>query len=74
MIFDIYFILGCVGVLLLVLAYYFLSKKKLKTNYVLYHLLNLFGAAGIIISTFATQSWPAFALGLIILIISIFYI
>jgi hypothetical protein len=76
MIFDIsiYSVLGWVGVIILVLAYILFSTKRLKINYVLYHLLNLFGAAGLIISTFVTQSWPALALSVIILAISIFYI
>jgi hypothetical protein len=71
MILDIYSILGWIGMILLLLAYFLLSTKRLKINYVLYHLLNLFGAAGIGISTFVTHSWPAMALNIIWIIIAI---
>ncbi|MFH1503400.1 MAG: hypothetical protein ABIE36_01965 [Candidatus Diapherotrites archaeon] len=74
MIFDTYSILGWVGVVFIILAYIFHSNKKLKGDYVLYHLLNLFGATGIAISTFITESWPALTLSLIFWAISLFYI
>jgi hypothetical protein len=74
MIFDIYSLFGWIGMVLLMLAYFLLSKKKLKSNYVLYHLLNLFGATGIIASTLVTQSWPAMALNIVWAIIAIFSI
>ena len=72
--FDTYSLFGWVGIAFIILAYVFLSTGKLKTNYVLYHLLNLFGAMGLIVSTFTTHSWPAFTLTLILVGISIFYI
>jgi hypothetical protein len=71
---NIYSLLGGVGMILIIINYLLLSNKKLKTSYVLYHLLNLFGAAGIAISTFVTQSWPAMVLSLIFSGISLFYI
>jgi hypothetical protein len=71
---DIYSLLGWVGILFIILAYILLSTKKLKIDYVLYHLLNFLGAAGLIISTFLTQSWPALTLSLIFAVISIVYI
>lgn len=74
MMFNIYSILGWIGMVLIILAYILFSIKKLKMDYALYHLLNLFGAAGLIISTFITQSWPALTLGLIFAVISIVYI
>lgn len=74
MIFDAYAIFGWFGMLLIVTAYIFLSTKKLKRNYALYHLLNLFGAIGIAVSTFATESWAALTLSLIFATISFFYI
>jgi len=72
--FDIYSLLGWGGLIFIILAYIFLSTKRLRTNYVLYHLLNLLGASGIAISTFATQSWAALTLSLIFWVISLFYI
>jgi membrane-bound ClpP family serine protease len=72
--FDIYSLLGWIGVIFIILGYVLLSNKRLKKNYVLYHLINLFGAAGIFISAFVTKSWPAATLSLIFAGISIFYI
>lgn len=71
--FDIYSILGWVGVILIVFSYIMFSTKRLKLDYVLYHLLNFLGAAGLIISTFVTESWPALTLSLIFAGISIVY-
>jgi len=73
-VFDIYALLGWIGVILILLAYALFTKKKLKINYVLYHLLNFVGAAGLIISTLMTESWPAFILALIVAGVSIWYI
>lgn len=72
--FDIYSLLGWFGLVFIILAYIFLSTKRLKTTYVLYHLLNLLGATGIAISTFFTESWAALTLSLIFWMISLFYI
>jgi len=74
MIFDIYSILGWIGMVLLILAYFLLSTKRVKSNYVLYHLLNLFGATGIVISALVTQSWPAMTLNIVWFVIAIFSI
>jgi membrane-bound ClpP family serine protease len=71
---NLYSLLGWAGVILVILGYVLLSNKRLKKNYVLYHLINLFGAGGIFISAFVTQSWPAAALSLIFAIFSLFYI
>jgi len=65
MIFDIYSILGWIGMILLILAYFLLSTKKIKSNSLFYHTLNLFGAVGITISTFITKSWPSVVLNII---------
>lgn len=72
--FDIYSVLGWMGVILIVLSYILFSTKRLKIDYALYHLLNFLGAAGLIISTFVTESWPALTLGLIFAAISIAYL
>ena len=63
--FDIYQIAGWFGMILLVLAYFFLSTKKLKFNSLTYQSLNLFGSIGIIISTIATNSWPSVVLNVL---------
>jgi len=74
MIFDIYSVLGWIGIAFIVFAYILFLTKKLKIDYVLYHLLNFMGAAGLVISTFMTESWPALTLSLIFAGISIVYI
>ena len=70
----IYSILGWIGVILIIIGYILYSTKILKINYVLYHLINLLGAIGLVISTFMTESWPAMALSLIFVGISMSYI
>lgn len=74
MIFDIYSILGWAGMIFIIFAYVLFSTKKLKKDYVLYHLLNFLGATGLTISTFITESWPALTLSLIFGVISIVFI
>lgn len=71
--FNLFSFVGWIGVLLIILAYILFSQKKLKIDYLLYHLLNFLGAAGLIVSTLITESWPALALGLIFAGISIVY-
>jgi hypothetical protein len=72
--FDIYSIFGWVGIVFILFSYTLFLTKKLKIDYVLYHLLNLIGAFGLIVSTFMTESWPALTLCLIFAGISIVYI
>lgn len=74
MILDTYSIAGWIGMVFIIFSYILYLTKRLKINYVLYHLLNFIGAAGLAISTFMTQSWPALTLSLIFAGISIAYI
>ena len=60
--------------ILIILAYFLLSAKKLKSKSIIYHLLNFLGGTGIVISTFATRSWPAMTLNIIWVIIAVFSI
>jgi hypothetical protein len=71
---DIYSIIGWIGMVFVIVSYIFYLTKKLKINYVLYHLLNFIGATGLAVSTFITQSWPALTLSLIFMGISVVYI
>jgi hypothetical protein len=64
-IFDTYQIIGWAGMILLILAYFLLSIKKIKSHSLVYHMLNLFGAVGIAVSAFATSSWPSVVLNII---------
>lgn len=61
---DIYSIIGWFGMILILLAYFLLSIKKLKPNSIIYNLLNFFGAAGIVVITFVTKAWPSVALNI----------
>lgn len=71
---DVYSVWGWAGMILIIFNYILVSNRRLKTHYLLYHILNLLGAAGIFVSTFATQSWPAAVLSFIFAGISIAYI
>jgi len=74
MIYNNYLILGWLGMVFFILAYFLLSIKKLNSNSKLYHLLNLLGSIGIVISTLYTKSWPAMTLNIFWGIIAIFSI
>jgi paired small multidrug resistance pump len=65
MIFNLYSIAGWIGMFLVIIAYFLLATKKLKSSSLLYNLLNLFGGIGLIASTFATKSWPAMTLNVV---------
>jgi paired small multidrug resistance pump len=65
MMIDAFSLIGWAGMILLILAYFLISSKRLKINKIPYHLLNFFGAIGIAISAFATTSWPSFVLNII---------
>ncbi|VVB82110.1 Uncharacterised protein [uncultured archaeon] len=71
---DLYSVIGWFGTFLVLLAYYLLSIKKVKFNSIPYNLLNFFGAIGIGVSTFMTQSWPAFALNIAWAGIAVFFV
>ena len=74
MIFDIYSIIGWAGGALIIIAYFLLSTKKLKSHSVIYNLFNLIGGAGLLVSTFVTQSWPSVVMNAIWAIIAFFSI
>jgi hypothetical protein len=74
MILDAYSLAGWIGMVFIIFSYALYLTKKLRIDYVLYHLLNFIGAAGLAVSTFMTQSWPALTLSLIFVGISIVYI
>lgn len=65
MIFDIFSIAGWVGGFLIILAYFLLSTKKVKSHSVIYNLLNALGGFGLIASTFITKSWPSLTINII---------
>lgn len=55
-------LIGWVGTLLIVIAYFLNSHKKIDSAGPYYQLLNLIGAVGLGINVFYLQSWPSFAL------------
>jgi predicted ferric reductase len=71
---DVFSALGWLGMALVILAYYLLSVKRLKFNSIGYNLLNAFGGAGLVVSTFMTKSWPSMALNVVWIIIAIYSI
>jgi hypothetical protein len=55
-------IIGWAGTILVVLAYYLVSVKKIDAGSKHYQYLNFFGALGIGVNVFYQSAWPAFAL------------
>jgi hypothetical protein len=68
---DISEIIGWVGTVMVVTAYYLVSTKKVTGTNRYYQLLNLFGAIGIGANVFHQQAWPALALQVVWGIIAI---
>jgi paired small multidrug resistance pump len=66
---------GYIGVLLILLAYLLLQLGKLLGNGLLYQLMNVFGAIGVILSLsfgLGPVNWPAFLMELAWIIIGVF--
>lgn len=66
---------GYVGVLLILLAYLLLQLGKLRGNGLIYQLMNVFGAIGVILSLsfgLGPINWPAFLMELAWIIIGVF--
>ena len=74
MIFDIFSIIGWIGGILLILAYFLLIAKKIKSHTIVYNMLNCFGGIGLAISTFMTKSWPSMTINIIWIGIAIYSI
>lgn len=53
---------GWVGTVLIVLAYYLVSNKKIDPAGFNYQLMNLVGSAGVGVTVFYQKAWPAVAL------------
>ncbi len=64
-------IAGWIGMILILVAYYLVSIKKVTGESRLYQSLNFFGALGIVYNTFVQQAWPAMALNIVWAIIAI---
>jgi len=57
-------LLGWVGMILILLAYFLISTNRIEEDNRLYQILNFFGAIGIIINTFFQKAWPAMTLNI----------
>lgn len=64
-------LLGWLGLILLLLAYFLLSINKVKSNSLGYHLINFFGAFFIVIHAYMIKSYPIMVLNLFWGIISV---
>ncbi len=62
---------GWVGTILIVLAYFLVSRQFLAAKSRVYQLMNLFGAIGVGVNVFNQEAWPALALQIIWAIIAI---
>lgn len=55
-------IIGWVGTILIVIAYFLISWKKVESTNKYYQLINLVGAIAVGVNVFTNKAWPAFAL------------
>lgn len=62
---------GWIGTILIVLAYFLVSYRKVSGTSKIYQAINLFGAIGVGINVFYQQAWPAVALQIVWGIIAI---
>lgn len=58
-------ILGWIGALLILIAYYLISQQKVTAASKLYQLLNLFGAFGVGMNVFHQEAYSSFVLQII---------
>lgn len=64
---------GYIGVLLVLLAFLLLQARKLHGNGIVYQLMNVLGAVGVMLSLlFGSMNWPSFLMQLAWLAIGIF--
>ena len=64
---------GYIGVLLVLLAFYLLQAHRLHGNGLVYQLMNVLGALGVMLSLlFGSFNWPAFIMQLAWLLIGIY--
>lgn len=56
---------GWIGMVLILVAYYLVSGKKVTEEAKSYQLLNLFGAIGIVVNTYFYRAWPAMTLNIV---------
>lgn len=65
-------IIGWTGTVLMIIAFFLVSTDRVKSNYVSYQLMNLFGAAFLGIYVFCQRAWPALIFEIIWVLIAIY--
>ena len=65
-------IIGWIGTILILLAYYFVSSKKVDADSKIYQLMNLFGVIGVGINVLHQKAWPSVALQIVWGLIAIY--
>lgn len=68
---SLYDLAGWIGMVLLITAYSMISFKKVKSKSKTFHLLNLFGAIGILINAIYNKLFPVILLNFFWMMISI---
>lgn len=64
---------GYIGVLLVLLAFFLLQARKVHGNGIVYQLMNILGAIGVMLSLlFGVMNWPSFLMQLAWLAIGVF--
>lgn len=58
-------ILGWGGMVLIVVAYYLLSTKRINPHSLGYGLMNLFGGLGVSLNSFVNKAWPTLTLNVL---------
>ena len=62
---------GWVGALLIILAYFLVSRQHVTSSSTVFQLMNLFGAFGVGVNVFHQGAWPAVALQVVWAVIAI---
>ncbi|MBK5215390.1 MAG: hypothetical protein JJE53_01090 [Candidatus Pacebacteria bacterium] len=65
-------VIGWIGTVLIVLAYYLVSTNKISGTSRNYQLLNVFGALAVGVNVFKQAAWPAFTLEVVWVLIAIY--
>jgi hypothetical protein len=67
-----YEIIGWLGTILILSAYFLVSIKKISSDSMVYQLLNLLGAGGVVVNSFVHRAIPSVGLNVVWLIIAIY--
>lgn len=67
-------VVGWIGSILLVIAYWLVSQNKVKAQSIKYQSLNIIGSIMLIVNTFYYSAFPSTALNVIWVLIGVVYI